>query len=233
MNLRLSVYFFLVLVLFLSCRTPLPEISSESIIAKKQIISIRWNTEDPILQKVFSEIFPVPPAIPLEENPQVANSLVKEKTFELSEINHLAVVIRSETQRPFYSIGVSLLALTMVYYGRMDTQAELIWNSNESNLHRISSLSTSETVWAPMPFYIGTGSSVVAPILSTNKYPSHIQKYCIEEFPTRLRETLEQPQSKNCQDYELYLRRLLLANYETIHPQLKEWEKRSSDWFKP
>ncbi|MCW7479969.1 hypothetical protein [Leptospira kanakyensis] len=260
MNLKLISIFFICLVLNLFCKTPMPELSSEAKISKNKMISIRWTTTDPILAKVFNEIFPVPPAILLDENANVVdlttvplaepnpdhapkpkqekpinpNELPRwERGFELSNIENLTIVIRKESQKPFYSIGVSLLALTMLYYGTMDTEAELVWTSGETNLHRISFLSTHESIWAPMPFYIGTVSSILSPALNSNRYPSTLQRYCTQEKPTKLRESLNQSQSENCKEYETFLRRLFLQNYDNIHIQLKEWEKRNQDWFQP
>ncbi|TGL15309.1 hypothetical protein EHQ50_05085 [Leptospira meyeri] len=248
------------LAFYLSCKTPMPELSSEAKLSKAKMISIRWTTTDPILAKVFNEIFPVPPAILLNENVNIAdltrvpmaepdpklapkpkqekpvnpNELPRwERGFELSNIDNLTVVIRKESQRPFYSVGLSLLALTMLYYGTMETEAELVWTSEETNLHRISFLSAYETIWAPMPFYIGTGSSILGPAFNSNRYPSKLQKYCIQETPSKLRESLEQSQTENCKEYETFLRRLFLQNYDNIHSQLKEWEKRNGDWFQP
>jgi len=248
------------LVFHLTCKTPMPELSSEAKLSKGKMISIRWTTTDPVLAKVFNEVFPVPPAILLDENanlvdlttvplpepnPDHAPKPKKEKPmnpnelprwdrgFELSNIDNLTLVIRKESQRPFYSVGMSLLALTMLYYGTMETEAELVWTSGETNLHRISFLSTYETIWAPMPFYIGTGSTIVAPAFNSNRYPSSLQKYCTLEKPSKLRESLEQSHTENCKEYETFLRRLFLQNYDTIHSQLKEWEKRNQDWFQP
>ncbi|TGM30456.1 hypothetical protein EHQ82_01415 [Leptospira selangorensis] len=260
MKLPFKYFSLLLFVLNLMCKTPMPELSSEAKLSKNKTISIRWSTTDPILAKVFPEVFPVPPAILIEDQMDVADlttiplpppdpsqspQIPKQKPinpnelprwdrgFELTNIDNLTLVIRNESQRPFKSIGISLLALTMVYYGTMETEAELVWTSGETNLHRISFLSTFETIWAPMPFYIGTGSSIVAPILNANRYPSHLQKFCIQEKPTKLRESMEQLQSENCKEYETFLRRLFLQNYEAIHLQLSEWEKRNQDWFQP
>ncbi|TGL39161.1 hypothetical protein [Leptospira perdikensis] len=260
MNLKLVSFFIIFLVLNLSCKTPMPELSSEAKISKTKMISIRWTTTDSILAKVFNEIFPVPPAILLDENANVVdlttvplaepnpdhapkpkpekpinpNELPRwDRGFELSNIDNLTIVIRKESQKPFYSIGASLLALTMLYYGTMETEAELVWTSGETNLHRISFLFTHETIWAPMPFYIGTMSSILSPALNSNRYPTVLQKYCNQEKPTKLRESLNQSQSDNCKEYETFLRRLFLQNYDNIHLQLKEWEKRNQDWFQP
>ncbi|TGK80708.1 hypothetical protein EHQ31_13085 [Leptospira montravelensis] len=260
MNQKLLFYFIILFVLNLFCKTPMPELSSEAKLSKNKMISIRWTTSDPILAKVFNEVFPVPPAIlldgntnvvdlttvplpdpnpdhapkPKEEKPIGPNELPRwDRGFELSNIDNLTVVIRKESQRPFYSIGVSLLALTMLYYGTMETEAELVWTSGETNLHRISFLSTHETIWAPMPFYIGTGSSIVGPALNSNRYPSNLQKFCILEKPSKLRESLEQLQTENCKEYETFLRRLFLQNYDNVHSQLMQWEKRTQDWFQP
>ncbi|PJZ84400.1 hypothetical protein [Leptospira harrisiae] len=260
MILRQIFYFLIFSVLNFSCKTPMPELSSEAKLSKNKMISIRWTTTDPILAKVFNEVFPVPPAILLDGNENVAdlttiplpepdpkfapkpkqekpidpNELPRwDRGFELSNIDNLTVVIRKESQRPFYSIGVSLLALTMLYYGTMEAEAELVWTSGETNLYRISFLSTHETIWAPMPFYIGTGSSIVGPAINSNRYPSTLQKYCTQEKPTKLRESLEQSQIENCKEYETFLKRLFLQNYDNIHSQLKEWEKRNQDWFQP
>ncbi|WP_156827657.1 hypothetical protein [Leptospira wolbachii] len=264
MNLNRILFFYFpllsVLSFQLSCKTPMPELSSEAKLSKGKMISIRWTTSDPVLAKVFNEVFPVPPALLLNENANVTDLTTvplpepnpdhapkpkKEKPvdpnelprwdrgFELSNIDNLTLVIRKESQRPFYSVGMSLLALTMLYYGTMETEAELVWTSGESNLHRISFLSTYETIWAPMPFYIGTGSTIVAPAFNSNRYPSSLQKFCTQEKPSKLRESLEQTQSENCKEYEIFLRRLFLQNYDTIHSQLKEWEKRNQDWFQP
>lgn len=243
-----------------SCKTPMPELSSEAKISKKFPISIRWTTQDPILAKVMTEVFPVPAALPVEPgspasdltqlelpdpDPKLApkpkpvkelkpNELPRwERSFELSNINNLTVIIRNESQRPIYSVGLSLLAFTMLYYATMETEAELVWVSNQDSLHRISFLSTKESIWAPMPFYIGTGSSIVSPVLRADQYPSHLQKYCIFETPSKLRQSLEQPLDEICKDYENFLRRLLIQNYDTIHSQLKEWETRNQDWFQP
>lgn len=256
-------FVYLILLFFglhISCKTPMPELSSEAKLSKNKTISIRWSTTDPILAKVFPEVFPVPPAILIDDQVNVAdlttvplpppdpnrlpqipqkkphnpNELPRwDRGFELTNIDNLTLVIRNESQRPFKSIGISLLALTMVYYGTMETEAELVWTSGETNLHRISFLSTHETIWAPMPFYIGTGSSIVAPILNSNRYPSHLQKYCIQEKPTKVRESMEQTQTENCKEYETFLRCLFLQNYDAIHIQLTEWEKRNQDWFQP
>lgn len=259
-----SLIFFCVFVIILmiafACKTPMPELSSEAKLTQGKIISIRWTTTDPVLAKVFNEVFPVPPAILLDENANVTdlttvplpdpnpshapkpkiekpinpNELPRwDRGFELSNIDNLTLVIRKESQRPFYSIGISLLALTMLYYGTMEAEAELVWTSGENSLHRISFLSTYETIWAPMPFYIGTGSTIFAPALNANRYPSHLQKYCIIEKPSKLIESLEQTKSDNCKEYEMFLRRLFLQNYDSIHSQLKEWEKRNQDWFQP
>ncbi|ABZ95670.1 Hypothetical lipoprotein [Leptospira biflexa serovar Patoc strain 'Patoc 1 (Ames)'] len=260
MKFQLVYSVFILFVLNFSCKTPMPELSSEAKLSKNKTISIRWTTTDPILAKVFPEVFPVPPAVLLEDQvniadlstvpmpppdpnqspkiqkqkPQNPNELPRwDRGFELTNIDNLTLVIRNESQRPFTSIGISLLALTMLYYGTMETEAELVWTSGETNLHRISFLRTKETIWAPMPFYIGTGSSIVAPILNSNRYPSHLQKYCIQEKPSKLRESTEQSYQKNCKEYETFLKRLLLQNYETIHLQLTEWEKRNQDWFQP
>ncbi|TGL65616.1 hypothetical protein EHQ62_13735 [Leptospira jelokensis] len=260
MKLRFLFYFLFLLFLQVSCKTPMPELSSEAKLSKSKTISIRWTTTDPVLAKVFLDVFPVPPAVLLDDQVNVAdlstvllpppdpndapiiqkpkpmnpNELPRwDRGFELTNIDNLTLVIRNESQRPFKSIGISLLALTMMYYGTMETEAELVWTSGENNLHRISFLATQETIWAPMPFYIGTGSSIVAPILNSNRYPSHLQKYCIQEKPTKLRESMEQSITENCKEYEIFLRRLFLQNYEAIHLQLTQWEKRNQDWFQP
>lgn len=260
MKLQYVFYSLIFVVLNFSCKTPMPELSSEAKLSKNKTISIRWTTTDPILAKVFPEVFPVPPAVLIEDQENIAdlssvplpppdpnqspkiskptplnpNELPRwDRGFELTNIDNLTLVIRNESQRPFKSIGISLVALTMVYYGTMETEAELVWTSGETNLHRISFLSTYETIWAPMPFYIGTGSSIVAPILNVNRYPSNLQKYCIQEKPSKLRESLEQTHSDNCKEYETFLKRLFLQNYETIHLQLTQWEKRNQEWFQP
>ncbi|MGV3664867.1 MAG: hypothetical protein ACO1NV_01960 [Leptospira bouyouniensis] len=260
MKLQFVYYSLILVILNFSCKTPMPELSSEAKLSKNKTISIRWTTTDPILAKVFPEVFPVPPAVLIEDQENIAdlssvplpppdpnqspkiskptplnpNELPRwDRGFELTNIDNLTLVIRNESQRPFKSIGISLLALTMVYYGTMETEAELVWTSGETNLHRISFLSTYETIWAPMPFYIGTGSSLVAPIFNVNRYPSNLQKFCIQEKPSKLRESLEQSQNENCKEYETFLKRSFLHNYETIHLQLTQWEKRNQDWFQP
>lgn len=257
-------FFFLNLILsmmFLTiCKTPMPELSSEAILSKKNIISVRWTTNDFVLAKVFPEVFPVPSAVPMEisrpvqdltkldlPDPDVSlapkpkpdkilnpNELPRwDRAFELTGIENLTLVVRSESQRPFYSVGLSLLALTMLYYGTMESEAELVWTSNNESLHRISFLTTSETIWAPMPFYIGTGSTIASPILRTNQYPTYLQKYCVLESPSKIRETFDQTKEEICRDYENFLRRLLISNYDNIYSQLKEWEKANQDWFQP
>ncbi|MCZ8343129.1 MAG: hypothetical protein O9301_08870 [Leptospira sp.] len=255
-----SIFIFTSLIPIWNCKTPMPELSSEAKISKKFPISIRWTTQDPILAKVLTEVFPVPAALPVEPgspvsdltqlelpdpDPKLApkpkpvkelkpNELPRwERSFELSKINNLTVIIRNETQRPVYSVGLSLLALTMLYYATMETEAELVWVSNQDSLHRVSFLSTQESIWAPMPFYIGTGSSLVSPLLRSNQYPSQLQRYCIFETPSKLRQSIEQPLDETCKDYENFLRRLLIQNYDNIHSQLKEWETRNQDWFQP
>lgn len=248
------------LLLAFGCKTPLPELSSEEKLSQKKIISIRWNTSDPILAKVFAEVFPVPPGIVSDSDsrpnftaanlpepdpkfqpkpkPQKEISdelqLPKwERKFELTQIDNLTFVIRKESQRPLYSLGVSILFLTMVYYGTMESESELVWTAGEDRLHRISFLSAKETIWAPMPFYIGTGSTLVSPVLNANRYPTNLQKYCIESKPSRMREFMEQTADKNCEEYALFLKRVFLENYSQIHKQLLEWESRNQDWFIP
>lgn len=67
------VFLSILLVLQWSCKTPMPELSSEAKLSKNKTISIRWTTTDPVLAKVFPEVFPVPPAVLLDDQVNVAD----------------------------------------------------------------------------------------------------------------------------------------------------------------
>lgn len=150
-------------------------------------------------------------------------------TFFVSEDNkqsdvQLELVIREESQRPLRNICYSLLGLTMLYYGSMETSSELNISYMAKNgslvMKSLKNLETKESIWAPMPFYIGTGSTLAAPLFNSNRYPSHLRKYCLEEDPGNMRSIFEQSKEQNCQEYSNFIKLLFLQNQDQIRQTL-------------
>lgn len=139
-------------------------------------------------------------------------------TFSGNRI-HLNVRLAEETQNVFSNILYSILCLTL--YFKHDTEAAWVYEVTlfENNEKKVFFLNSNSYhgVWAVMPFYTGTVSTVLASALDRHRLPSHLQKYCLQK-PGKVREFFEQKREDNCREYSEHL-------YQSLYLTAPVWRK--------
>ncbi|MCC5813399.1 MAG: hypothetical protein JJT78_01465 [Leptospira sp.] len=175
---------------------------------KEKVAGWIWISENIILRDVLSERFETDLFNRQEDFTKIAS-------IEITNIN-------SEIQATD-SLLYSLATLTMGTFEIIDTDYTFTvkYLDGIKIEERKFSGKTQMTMKAPMPPYIGLGTTATLILLDRYKTPEHLQKYCIEEQPSSIREIVELKKNQYCEEYKKYIRSAWLSVEPKIEQDLK------------
>jgi hypothetical protein len=206
-------HFFIIIVFatihtLLGCQTFDPLIRTDSSLKDKKITGWIWISENTILRDVLSERFETDLFNRQEDFTKIAS-------IEISKID-------SEIQATD-SLLYSLATLTMGTFEIIDTNYTFTVKYLDGIKIEEKQFSgrTQMTMRTPMPPYIGLGTTATLIVLDRYKTPEHLQKYCLEEEPSGLREFFELDKTEYCEEYKKYIRSAWLSVEPNIEKDLK------------
>lgn len=131
------------------------------------------------------------------------------ENFEQVKFIYIETQIRNSSSDYFSNTGKSLLTLTFGLFLTNSADVHLLVFIKDSNgtLLENTKLTTSGRTgyWGILPFYMGLVSTHLGTLLNSYRKPDHLQKYCLYEDPSKMRQVFETKKVEYCADYKLFL----------------------------
>lgn len=167
---------------------------------------IHLITEDRILKEVICESILNSTSGKCLENTAIEFEYSK---FKIKEIK-VDAEIKNSSSDYFKNVGKSILTLTLGVFisNSAEIQFKIQRNPNDKALLASKELNTNGSIerWAVLPFYAGFGATNLGTIFNTYRNPEHLQRYCLYETISDLRNVLEATRDDYCENYSEFLR---------------------------
>ena len=140
---------------------------------------------------------------------EYTNSEIENGYFRIKQIK-VDAQIKNRSSNYFKNAGKSILTLTLGVF--ISNSAEIHFKiqskKNEEQSLPAIELNSSGTIerWAVLPFYAGFAATNLGIFLNTYRNPEHLQRYCLYEKISDLRNILEANKDEYCDNYAEFLR---------------------------